>query len=105
LYTQYQSLLSEDIPVAKGDIPKTAITTSFSMYKFLNMSFDLRNAAQTFQRFIDSFLEELDFCYAYIDDILVASSSLGEHYKYFKILLRRLVDYGVLIIPKKCVFG
>jgi len=44
------------IPVAEEDIPKTAITTIPSVlhiYEFVNMSFGLRNAAQTFQRFID----------------------------------------------------
>jgi hypothetical protein len=43
------------------------------------MSFGLRNAAQTFQRFIDEVLRGLDFCYAYIDDVLVASTSEEEH--------------------------
>jgi hypothetical protein len=35
------------------------------------MSFGLRNTAQTFQRFMDDTLPELDFCFAYFDDILV----------------------------------
>jgi hypothetical protein len=43
------------------------------------MSFGLRNAAQTFQRFMDDILRELDFCSAYLDDILVFSRSPEEH--------------------------
>jgi len=43
------------------------------------MSFGLRNAAQTFQRFMDVILQDLDFCFAYIDDILVFSRSHQEH--------------------------
>jgi len=69
------------------------------------MSFGLRNTAQTFQRFIDSVLEGLNFCYAYIDDILIASSSPEEHYEHLKILLRRLEKYGIVINPTKCIFG
>jgi hypothetical protein len=42
------------------------------------MSFGLRNAAQTFQRFTDDILQGLDFCFAYLD-ILVFSLSLEEH--------------------------
>jgi len=37
---------------------------------------------------MDSALEGLEFCFAYIDDILIASLSPEEHYKHFKILLR-----------------
>lgn len=67
------------IPVHEPDIPKTAITTPFGLFEFLFMPFGLRNAAQTFQRFINEVLQGLDFCYAYIDDILVASKTEEEH--------------------------
>lgn len=69
------------------------------------MTFGLGNAAQTFQRFMDEVLCELDFCFAYIDDILVTSSSEEEHQRHLKVLFARLRDYGVVINPSKCVFG
>ncbi|KMQ86466.1 pol polyprotein [Lasius niger] len=93
------------IPVAEKDIPKTAITTPFGMFEFPYMSFGLRNAAQTFQRFIDEVLRGLDYCYAYIDDILIASETTEEHCEHLRVLFERLQEYGVIVNPAKCVFG
>lgn len=93
------------ISVAEEDICKTAITTPFGLFEFPFMTFGLRNAAQTFQRFMDEVLRDLDFCYTYIDDILIRSSSLEEHLRHLNILFERLKLYGVVINPAKCVFG
>ncbi|GBM47654.1 Transposon Ty3-I Gag-Pol polyprotein [Araneus ventricosus] len=57
------------IPIAKEHKCKTAIITPFGLYEFNVMSFGLKNAPATFQRFIHEVLRGLDFVFPYLDDI------------------------------------
>ena len=77
------------MPVAEEDVPKTAVTTLFGLFEFLRMPFGLKNAAQTFQRLMDSICQPFDFVFVYLDDILVASSTQAEHKNHLQLLFQR----------------
>ena len=93
------------IPVAEGDIPKTAVITPFGLFEFLRMPFGLNNAAQTFQRFMDQVCRGLDSTYVYVDDVLIASRDREEHIGHLKQLFERLAHHGITVNAEKSCFG
>lgn len=86
-----------DLVKAPGDIPKRAIVTPFGMFEYLRMTFEFRNAVQTFQRFVNNVTRGLPFVYAYYDDFLLASPSPKDHHQHLRKLFSRLHDFGLVL--------
>lgn len=93
------------IPMASEDIPKTAIITPFGLYEFIRMTFGLRNAAQTQQRFVDSIFGDLDFVFTYIVDMLIASDTEEQHLNHLGEIFKRLDINGITLNMDKCELG
>lgn len=93
------------IPMAAADQPKTAVSTPFGLYLFRRMPFGLRNAAQTFQRFMDSLFRDYGFVKIYLDDILIASKTLADHEKHVETVLRLVRTNGLRLRRDKCQFA
>ncbi len=92
------------IPMAQQDRYKTAIITPFGLFEYARMPFGLKNAAQTFQRLMDTATADLNFIFVYLDDILIASKNKQQHIWHLRQLFQRLAEYGLVINPKKCEF-
>lgn len=84
---------------------KTAVITPFGLFEFRVMPFGLRNASQTFQRFMHEVLRGIEGCFPYIDDILLYSEDEKSHKELLHQVLKRLSDYGIALSLEKCEFG
>ena len=90
------------IPMAREDIPKTAIITPFGLFEFLRMPFGLKNSAQAFQRLMDSVFSNIPYVFVYLDDILIASKSRSEHFEHLRQVFALLAENGLAVNTKKC---
>ena len=93
------------IPIADGDVPKTAVITPFGLFVFPRCPFGLKNADQDFQRMMDAILGDLPRVYVYIDDILVASETREQHLADLDAVFKTLSANGIVIQRSKCVLG
>jgi hypothetical protein len=94
------------VRVASGDEWKTAFRTRYGHFEYTVMPFGLTNAPATFQAFLNDVLREsLDtFIVIYLDDILIYSDTLEEHYDHVRSVLQRLKDADLQVKLEKCQF-
>ena len=70
------------------------------------MPFGLKGAPATFQLMIDKILDGLgDFAGAYLDDVIVFSTSWDDHLAQLNTVLGRIKNAGLTIKKSKCPFA
>lgn len=95
------------IAMSQDSREATAFITHMGLYQFKVMPFGLKNAPATFQRLMNEVLRGLVHrnCFAYLDDIVIFSSSWERHLQDLTEVLQRLKDHGLTCKLEKCVFG
>lgn len=78
--------------------------TLFGLHEFKVMSFGLKKASSTFQRFIHKVLRDLPFIFPYLDDILQAFADEKQHENHLNLVFERLHKYGLRTNISKSVF-
>jgi hypothetical protein len=94
------------VHIAEGEEWKTAFRTCYSLFESLVLPFSLNNAPTDFQHFINDILYlYLDvFITAYLDNILIYSNNLNNHWDYVLKVLEALSEAGLHLKPEKCEF-
>ena len=94
------------IPLAQVDQEKTAYCTPWGKFHFIMMPFGLRNAPASFQRMMDTVLDDIqDFSGTYMEDIIIFSQTWEDHVAHIKCVLDRLRKAGLTSKPAKCQWG
>ncbi|KAJ9527860.1 hypothetical protein QJQ45_005506 [Haematococcus lacustris] len=94
--------------IAPADRIKTAFWCGNKLYYFNRMPFGLRNAPAEYQRVMDRCVADaglIHCCKAYIDDLLVHSTTAEQHLIDVTAALRMLQATGLKAHPDKSVFG
>jgi hypothetical protein len=84
----------------------TAFKTLIDLYEMLVMPFELFNASETFQAWIDSILEEILYteCITFINDILIFEDTKKKVIQHIKKILKWLRAAKLTVKLKKCKF-
>ena len=85
------------IPMSDEDRDKTAFVSHCGLFRWLRMPFGLKNAPGTFQRAADVILAGVkwQFALVYLDDIIIYSSSIEEHYDHLATVLKLVHKAGI----------
>jgi len=89
-----------------GSIPFTAFKTKFGSFESTVVRDGLKCAPATFQRWIQAIFADLigTGVVVYIDDIIIHAKTLDELRRLTKKVLRRIIDAGLYLKAKKCLF-
>jgi hypothetical protein len=95
--------------MAPEDIHKTAfrVPGAVGLSEYVVMTFGLKNAGATYQRSMNYIYHDLigKLVEIYFDDVVVKSTSTGEHLEDLRQVLEQTRRFGLKMNPKKCAFG
>ena len=92
------------IPLDESSIPKTAFTSPFGKYEYINVPFGLMQVPAYFQELMTGVLKHFSFTITYLDDIMIFSKTAEEHLNHIKQVFKKLWNANLLMKLSKCHF-
>ena len=72
------------IPLDKSSIPKTAFNSPFGKHEYIKVPFGLAQAPAYFQELMKGIWKGFNFAIAYLDNIIIFSTTAEEHVPHIK---------------------
>lgn len=92
------------VPLTQRAREVSAFATPDGLYQYKVMPFGMKNAPATFQRMINTIIRDLDYCYGYIDDLIVCSDSWSDHVRHLEGTFEKLSAANLTINLLKSKF-
>ena len=94
------------VPLTPRARPKTAFSTPEGLFQYTVLPFGVHGAPATFQRMMDRILRPHRlYASAYLDDIIIHSSTWDDHLRHLEAVLGALRAAGLTANPQKCRLG
>ena len=94
--------------VAEDSQKYTTFWWGNKLYAYSRMPFGFKNATAAFQRVMDTVLRDAGLTHcaaAFVDDVIIYSSSMEEHVQHVDAVLRALAAVGLRVHPAKSIFA
>ena len=92
------------IGLTADSVPKMAFTSLFGKYEYVKVPFGLAQAPAYFQELMTGVLKDLPFAMAYLDNIIIYSSTPEEHLQHIKTVFKKLHHAKLSMKLSKCHF-
>ena len=92
------------IGLTTDSIPKTVFTSPFGKYEYVKVPVRLAQALAYFQELMTGVLKDLPFAMAYLDNIIIYSSTPEEHLEHIKTVFEKLRHTKLSMKLSKCHF-
>ncbi|KAG0435873.1 Transposon Tf2-6 polyprotein, partial [Dictyocoela muelleri] len=93
-----------NIEIHKSDQHLTSFVLPWGQYEYTRIPFGIKTAPRFFQSIISSIFRDLEYVKIFIDDLLISSDTIEEHYNHLKEVIKRLDENNISVNFNKSNF-